>query len=34
MREMMRLGVPDTRIRLGLRSDAAIRVREVRLYVR
>ncbi len=34
MREIMRLGVPDSRIRLSLRSDAAIRVREVRLYVR
>ncbi len=34
MRTMMRLGVPDTSIRLGARSDAAATVREVRVYVR
>ncbi len=34
MRAMMALGVPDTRIALGARTDPAITVREVRVYVR
>jgi hypothetical protein len=34
MRAIMRLGVPDTRIHLGARSDPAATAREVRVYVR
>ena len=34
MRAMMALGVPDTRIALGARTDPESTVREVRVYVR
>ena len=34
MQAMMALGVPDTRISLGARTDPALKVREVRVYVR
>jgi hypothetical protein len=34
MRSIMRLGVPDSRIHLGLRTDPAATAREVRVYVR
>ncbi len=34
MRSMIQLGVPDTRIGLGARTDPAATVREVRVYVR
>jgi hypothetical protein len=34
MQAMMALGVPDTRIALGARTDPSITVREVRVYVR
>lgn len=34
MRGIMTLGVPDTRIALGARTDPAAKVREVRVYVR
>ncbi len=34
MRSMMALGIPDSRIRLGARTDPAITVREIRVYVR
>lgn len=34
LREMVRLGIPDQRIRLGAVSDPSIGVREVRVYLR
>ena len=34
MRAIMMLGVPDTRIHLGARTDPAVAVRQVRVYVR